>query len=131
VLREKPLKRSTPELTRFARQLRVDQTDAEKKLWRVLRSRQFENTKFKRQIPFPPYVVDFYCHSARLVIEIDGSQHFIEVEADERRTRFLERRSLTVIRFTNLDVLANLEGVTEVILQELNGVNARTLPPPS
>ena len=130
-MREKPLKRSTPELTRFARHLRIEQTFAEKTLWRVLRSRQFEATKFKRQIPFPPYIVDFYCHSARLVIEIDGGQHFIEVEADERREKFLERRSLRVIRFTNLDVLKNLEGVTSVILQELNRVEAKTLPPSS
>jgi very-short-patch-repair endonuclease len=128
-LREKSLKRTTPALARFARQLRTNQTDAEKKLWRVLRGRLFEGVKFKRQVPFPPYIVDFYCDAARLVIEVDGGQHFNEAEADERRTRFLERRSLRVIRFTNLDVLMNLEGVTEVILQELNGVNASTIPP--
>jgi very-short-patch-repair endonuclease len=77
------------------------------------------------------YVVGFYFHSARLVIEIGRGQHYDEADADERRTSFLERRSLRVIRFTNLDVLMNLEGVAEVILQELNGVNAKTLPPSS
>jgi len=128
-LREKSLNRSTSTLRQFARKLRTEQTDAERKLWRVLRSRQFEGVKFKRQVPFPPYIVDFYCDAARLVIEVDGGQHEIHTVEDESRTRFLERRSLNVIRFTNLDVLMNLEGVTETILQKLNCGDAGAIPP--
>jgi very-short-patch-repair endonuclease len=125
------MRKSTPALTHFARHLRTSQTDAEKKLWQALRSRQFEGVKFKRQVPFPPYVVDFYCDEARLVIEVDGGQHSVETEADEQRTGFLERRSLRVIRFTNIDVLTNLEGVAWTILQVLKDRIRTTIPPSS
>ncbi len=102
-------------LTRFARKLRVDQTDAEKKLWRSIRANQIFGAKFKRQVPVPPYIVDFICDVENLIIEVDGSQHFDNVEDDEKRTQFLQRRGYEVIRFNNIEVLTNLDGVLEVI----------------
>ena len=99
--------------TARARRLRRDQTDAEKAIWRMLRNRQFAALKFRRQHPIGRYFVDFYCHEKRLVIEIDGGQH--SVARDRERTEYLDARRLTVLRFWNNEVLANPEGVWEVI----------------
>ena len=99
----------------------MSQTDAEKKLWRAIRANQIYGAKFKRQVPIPPYIVDFYCEVANLIVEIDGGQHTERIEDDRDRTEFMERRGNEVGRFTNIDVLANLEGVLEVIGQRVNG----------
>ena len=96
-----------------------DGTDAERAVWRLLRNRQFSAAKFRRQHPIGRYVVDFYCHEHRLVIEIDGGQH--APERDARRTAFLTRQGLTVLRFWNNEVLGNPEGVEETILRALDG----------
>ena len=93
-----------------ARQLRRDTTDAEALLWSRLRSRQLDGAKFVRQHPIGPYVADFCCRSARLVIELDGGQH-AENTADEARARLIEANGYNVIRFWNNDVFDNLEGV--------------------
>ena len=110
----------TSGLTRLARRLRVNQSDAEKKLWRAIRANQVFGAKFKRQGPVSPYIVDFYCEEANLIVEVDGGQHMERIEEDEVRTQFLERRGNRVVRFTNIDVLTNLEGVLEVIGQRVN-----------
>lgn len=81
------------------RQLRTNQTDAEKRLWRALRNRQLGNAKFRRQVSIGPYVVDFLCHEASLVIELDGGQHADRVDHDARRTAFLEKEGYRVLRF--------------------------------
>jgi very-short-patch-repair endonuclease len=96
-----------------ARQLRSLATDVENKLWYHLRGGRLNGVKFRRQHPIPPYVVDFYCHANKLVIELDGMQH--SEEADRQRTQFLERRGLTVLRFTNHEVLLQQEAVLEAI----------------
>ena len=106
-------------LTHLARNLRQNQTDAELELWWSLRSRQIEGAKFKRQFPIGPYIVDFVCLKARLVVEVDGSQHALQECEDAIRTKFLEGKGLTVLRFTNLDVLTNLEGVIFTIVEQL------------
>jgi len=106
-------------LTKFARNLRVEQTDAEKKLWRSLRANQVFGAKFRRQVPIPPYIADFCCEAEHLIVEVDGSQHIENADEDEKRTQFLRRRGYEVIRFNNIEVLTNLEGALEIIGQKI------------
>jgi very-short-patch-repair endonuclease len=97
-----------------ARNLRRTSTDAERKLWQRLRAGQL-GVRFRRQHSVPPYVLDFYCDAAKLVIEIDGSQHSDEV--DRARSEFLQRMGLQVVRFWNNQVLLQLDDVLEEILK--------------
>jgi very-short-patch-repair endonuclease len=101
-----------PKLTDFARKLRTHATDVEKILWYNLRRKNFKVT-FRRQHVLTPYIVDFYCPKARLVIELDGGQHSQDI--DQERTKFLESKGLKVIRFWNNDVLEHLDTVLDVI----------------
>jgi len=103
-----------------ARALRASPTDAERLLWLKLRDRNIVGAKFRRQVPFPPYTVDFCCFEAKLIVEVDGSQHAERVAQDAARTRRLEGDGFSVIRFWNNDVLVNTDGVLEQILTELN-----------
>jgi very-short-patch-repair endonuclease len=99
-------------LTVLARENRSNPTKAENKIWQeVLRMRQFAQYKFLRQKPIGGYIVDFYCSELRLVIEIDGDGHAETVEYDAERTKLLNSLGLLVIRYTNDDVLRNIEGV--------------------
>lgn len=102
-----------------ARRLRQEMTDAEWRIWTLLRKPPFALYRFRRQVPFHPYVADFASHGAKLVIEVDGSQHAEAVAYDERRTRYLESRGYRVLRFWNRDVLTNIEAVAEIIAQAL------------
>ena len=102
-----------------ARRLRRDQTDAERKLWLRLRDRRLNGLKFKRQVPVDRYIADFLCTDARLIIELDGGQHAVTVEADAKRTAFLASCGYLVLRFWNNDVLQNMDGVLEEILATL------------
>lgn len=97
-----------------ARSLRRGATDAERALWRGLRV-AIPQARFRRQVPLGPYFADFASHSARLVVEVDGGQHAVQVERDAARTRFLEGEGYRVLRFWNNDVLANTDGVLETI----------------
>src|SRR5665213_3352596 len=97
-----------------ARELRQTMTDAERRLWSVLRDRRLLGYKFRRQRPIGPFIVDFACIERRLVIEADGGQH-ADNEADARRTAWLERHGWRVVRFWNNDILLNAEGVAETI----------------
>ena len=106
--------------TATARRLRRDMTDAERLLWRTLRMRHLGGFKFRRQHPVGPYVVDFACLAARLVIEVDGGQH-AGLASDVGRDAYLCRSGYRVLRFWNNDVLANIEGVCDVILHRLTG----------
>jgi very-short-patch-repair endonuclease len=105
-------------------------TDAERVLWREVRAHRFGGLKFKRQEPLGSYVVDFVCHEARLIVELDGGQHADRQEADAERTRWLESRGFRVIRFWNNDVLANTEGVLQEIGKELQNSPSPPLPDP-
>ena len=100
-------------LTSRSRGLRHNATDAEKKLWSVLRSRQFGGVKFRQQVEIDGYIVDFLCPERRLIVEVDGGQH--TPERDARRTAYLESQGFTVLRFWNNDVLQNLDGVRTTI----------------
>jgi primosomal protein N' (replication factor Y) len=100
-----------------ARKLRRNLTDAELALWRELR-RTSLGWRFRRQFPIPPYIVDFACVEARLLIEVDGGQHSRPGEHD-RRDRLLRRRGWRILRFWNSDVLQNRTGVLQTISAEL------------
>ena len=103
-----------------ARTLRREMTPAEQKLWRRLRAGQLAGAHFRRQHAVGPFVVDFFCAGAKLVIEIDGDSHVSQVDHDEARTRWLsQEKSCRVIRFTNRDVENNIEGVLEEIVRSL------------
>ncbi|MGO8914829.1 MAG: endonuclease domain-containing protein [Stellaceae bacterium] len=102
----------------LARRLRITPTDAEIRLWSRLRRKQLEGFRFRRQHPMGPYVVDFFCPDAKLVVEVDGGQH-AESASDVVRTRWLEAQGYRVIRFWNNDVLGNTEGVLLSILDAL------------
>ncbi|ATW04234.1 endonuclease domain-containing protein [Sphingopyxis sp. BSNA05] len=101
-------------LTPVARKLRRNRTDAEALLWSRLRNRQLENTKFRFQAPFDDYIADFLCHSASLIIELDGGQH-VDSPEDKNRDAVMEIAGYRVIRFWNSEVFENLEGVLEEI----------------
>jgi very-short-patch-repair endonuclease len=101
-----------------ARQLRQTSTDAERRLWSVLRNRQFSGYKFRRQHPIGPYVADFACTKHRLIIEADGGQHQ-ESAHDERRTAWLERQGWRVVRSWNEEILDNPDSVASLILDAL------------
>jgi very-short-patch-repair endonuclease len=90
----------------------------EQRLWLGLRGDQL-GVSFRRQHPVGPYVLDFYCPSIRLAIELDGDEHVSRVVRDAVRTRFLNGCSIFVLRFANRDVWSNLEGVKEIIAIEI------------
>ena len=93
-------------------------TDAERKVWFALRDRRFAQFKFRRQVPVGPYIADFVCFDARLVIEIDGGQH-AESASDRRRDRWFVANKFRVLRFWNNDVFSNLEGVLSIVAESL------------
>ena len=108
-----------------ARELRRNATDAEKLVWRALRS-SLPQFKWRRQMPIGPYFVDFACFAEKLVIELDGGQHAEAVEQDAARTRFLEAQGYRVIRFWNNDVLGNPDGVIVRIAEALSTSPSRS-----
>ena len=106
----------------FARQLRQSQTDAEQLLWHLLRHKRLAGVKFRRQCPRGAYVLDFYCPRKKLAVELDGGQHASAQarEYDERRTDFLSRQGIRVLRFWDSDVLLHPDCVLEAIWLALN-----------
>ncbi len=100
-----------------SRNLRNNQTDAEQALWSKLRRKQLNGRQFYRQKPLGQYIVDFYAPSVNLVIEVDGGQHFTGEgkKADSQRDQYLKERGLVVLRFSNRQVLTELDSVVEVI----------------
>ncbi|HEY0503288.1 MAG TPA: endonuclease domain-containing protein [Lysobacter sp.] len=109
---------------RAARRLRGDMTESERALWQRLRNGQLDGHKFRRQHPIPPYVVDFFCEKASLVVEVDGSQH--SPEADGARSRHLRSQGLRLLRFHSNEVLQYTDAVIEAIW---NHLRAPTLTP--
>ena len=105
--------------TTRARTLRRDQTDAERKLWRLIANRQLGGFKFRRQYPIDRYFVDFACREASLIVEIDGGQHAVNADYDAERTEALARAGWRVIRFWNNQVIEQPTGVLDAILSEL------------
>jgi very-short-patch-repair endonuclease len=108
------MREAKPQRADRSRRLRRDATDAERRLWYRLRSRQIEGAKFVRQDSIGPYVVDFVCRELRLIVEVDGGQHATDTR-DAVRDGWLADRGYRVLRFWNNDVLLNTEGVLETI----------------
>jgi very-short-patch-repair endonuclease len=105
-----------------ARQRRAQQTDSEGRLWGELRGRRLGGWKWRRQAPIGPFIVDFYCPAAGLVVELDGQQHLETTEYDARRTRFLNRQGLRVIRFDSDGVWGGaLDHICRTILAACGG----------
>ncbi len=118
---------STPD---NARQLRKTQTDAERRLWQLLRNRSVAGCKFRRQHPVGPYICDFVCIDRQLVIEVDGGQHATQIVNDETRTAYLESKGFTVVRFWNHEVLTRTEAVLERIMDRLLSDTPHPVPLP-
>jgi very-short-patch-repair endonuclease len=103
-----------------ARKLRHNATDAERLMWARLGGRRLAGCKFRRQVPIGGYVADFVAVEAKLIVEIDGGQHSIRIEEERVRTEELERFGYRIVRFWNHDVLNNIEGGLEALVQELH-----------
>jgi very-short-patch-repair endonuclease len=114
--------------TARARKLRREQTQAEKVIWGLLRTAPFHDYKFRRQLPIGPYITDFCSIRAKLIVELDGSQHLENTPQDRSRTHFLENKGYRIIRFLDNEALANTEGVLTTILQRLQGPSPYPLP---
>jgi very-short-patch-repair endonuclease len=110
---------ATGRTQRFAKQLRKDMTDGEKKLWYALRDRRFENFKFRRQVPIGKYIADFVCQDCKLIVEVDSSQHEGS-EHDKERDAWLTSVGYRVLRFWNIDTFKALDGTLLAILDTLN-----------
>jgi len=102
-----------------ARALRKRMTPEERELWGRLRKRSL-GVHFRKQTPFGPYILDFFCFSTMLAVEVDGSQHSTKkgIAYDARRTEYLEERGISVLRIPNADVRRNIDGVLSRIMQE-------------
>ena len=114
------------------RNLRKNQTDAEKKLWAILRDRQLGGIKFRRQFSIGRYILDFYCPEYMVGIEADGGQHyeFKSKERDENRAEELKKLGVKIIRFSDLEILNNIDGVYEIIRKILEKKKKRLSPSP-
>ncbi len=106
-----------PNLVHLARQLRQEQTPAEEILWALVRGRKILNLKFRRQQQLGTFIADFYCHDARLIIELDGGVHTTpeQIDRDENRDTYLRENGLKVLRFSNEQVLEH----PEIVLREI------------
>ncbi len=113
-----------PEFLAHSRKLRKNQTDAEQLLWNTLRNRQLLALKFRRQYLVEPYILDFYCHDYKLGIELDGGQHYTDEgkQQDRIRDAFLEAQGIRTLRFSDLDVLENLDAVLQKIVETLTAL---------
>jgi very-short-patch-repair endonuclease len=129
---DKAKRHISPKLRDHAKRLRRGMTDAERIVWYELRAHRLYGAGFRRQAPIGPYVVDFVCHAARLIIEVDGGQHFEpgHVAYDARRSAYLAARGHRVLRFSNLDVMTNKSGVLEAIAAALDRSKSPLPSPP-
>jgi len=108
-------------IKQISRALRKNMTKEEVILWSRIKRKQIKEVRFYRQKPIGNYISDFYCPKAKLIIELDGSQHYEKegIEKDEIRDSYFESLGLKVLRFTNLDILKNLNGVLEEIYENI------------
>jgi very-short-patch-repair endonuclease len=111
-------------LKNLARNLRKNMTDAERRLWSKIRRKQLKAFQFYRQKNIGDFIVDFYCPAAKLIVEIDGGQHYSEenILKDEARDKFMSDLGFKVLRFSNSDVFNNIEGVVTEIYNHLKKI---------
>ncbi len=117
-------KGAPPENFAKAKDLRKNTTEAEKALWEKLKQKQLGGYKFRRQHPIHKFIVDFYCHKLKLVVEVDGGYHNEPEQRgkDKKRTELLESQGVKVIRFSNDDVLKRISDVIEKIKKEITQI---------
>ena len=115
-----------PTIFARAKELRENMTTAEKMLWERLRCNQL-GVRFKAQHPIDIFIADFYCHRAKLVVEVDGKIHGDQLDYDDGRTAELERLGLTVIRFTNEEILEDIDKVIIQIKETLSNLNVKSI----
>jgi ATP-dependent DNA helicase RecQ len=127
----RPLKRVANQTRDRAKGLRFNATYPEQRLWSILCRRQLGGLKFRRQHPIEPYIIDFYCPSAKLAVELDGESHDGRHEYDAKREDFLRRLEIKIVRVLNDEVLNNLDGVAHFILQEAGQLSTEPSPNPS
>lgn len=127
----RPPIRVTNQTRSRAVQLRRNATDPEKLLWSILCRRQLGGLKFRRQHPIEPYIVDFYCSTENLVIELDGESHDGRQAYDDKRARHLQNLGLRIFRVMNDDVIHNIDGVAEAILRFVAACEQEPSPSPS
>ncbi|NBC64478.1 MAG: DUF559 domain-containing protein [Bacteroidetes bacterium] len=110
-----------PHQFKFAKRLRQEMTEAEKALWEQLRARRFLNLKFRRQHPILDFIADFYCHEHKLIVEADGKYHEEDSSTyyDTERTKKLQRYGFMVIRFSNREILNDIEGVLKQLRKKV------------
>ena len=115
----------------LARRLRGRSTGAEETLWVCLRNRRMFGAKFRRQHPLGRYIADFYCHEARLAIELEGHIHNAkdQKEYDRVREQIIRQQGIELLRFTNEELTNQLDGVLSIISKALNSPLPPTLPP--
>jgi very-short-patch-repair endonuclease len=108
-----------------SRALRRNMTEAERIVWYGVRAHKLNGASFRRQAPIGPFIVDFVCHDARVIVEVDGGQHFEDAheKRDAQRDRFLEGKGYRVLRFSNHDVMTNRSGVLEAIAGAVLGAS--------
>ena len=132
-----PPKRSSPLMMHRAGELRHEPTPAEAKLWKYLRSQNLDGTHFRRHTcpggrcqgyAIDKYIVDFCAPRAKLIIEVDGSQHLDQQDYDSERTDFLKEKGYRVLRFWNNDILNNIQGVMTAIFQAIPNKQLRQIP---
>jgi very-short-patch-repair endonuclease len=116
-----PHQRANPKIFSNAHELRLNLTEAEMKLWKILRANRLRDVHFRRQHAIGPYIVDFCAPSYKLIIELDGGQHLEQQGYDAERTAFLMSKGYRVLRFWNNEAMANPGGVVRVILDHLDG----------
>lgn len=112
----------SPEKIKRAKELRQNMTPAEKILWEHIRAKRFHNLKFRRQQIIEGFIVDFYCHSLSLVIEVDGEIHNKQKEYDRDRDKILSTKDLYILRFTNQQVLENINLVLNSIAEKIEDI---------
>ena len=122
------MRETNPKPQANARRLRRDQTEVEKKLWSLLRNRKLVGWKFRRQQPIGPYIVDFLCPEAGLIVELDGGQHLEQEEYDLKRTKYLESKGYKVVRYWDNMAIARTKDMLEDILTKLGNPHPDPLP---
>jgi len=117
--------KAKPDIIEAARLLRKNMTNSEMLLWERLKGKQICGLRFRKQHPIDIFIADFYCHEARLVIEIDGEIHDLKAEYDKGRTAELEKYGIEVIRFRNHEVVKNIEKVVSQITSKVENLQIK------
>ena len=129
-LKNDPTWQVTRTMRSRARSLRRDLTNAERRIWSALRAHRLDGAGFRRQKPIGPYIADFVCEASKLIVELDGGQHFDAANEmrDARRDAYLVGKGYRVLRFNNHDVMVNKDGVLETIAAAIASSPSLTLP---